>query len=206
MLKIWGRTNSGNVQKVLWALGELGVSFERFDIGMEFGGNDQPEYLAMNPNGVIPTIDDDGFILWESNACVRYLASKYGHGTLYPADLQARAEADRWMDWQQTTLLWAFIEIFWGLVRTPPEERDNKLIETKRQETIRCYRILEQSLAGRDFVAGADFTMGDIPIGAFAYRWFALDLERPSMPNVEAWYARLCERAPFQAHIMQPLS
>src|SRR5580700_11331791 len=128
MLKIWGRANSINVQKVLWVSEELGLFFDRVDAGMQFGVVDTPEYQALNPNALVPTIDDDGFILWESNAIVRYLAAKYGAqdgpNSLWPDDLQTRALADRWMDWQQ--MLWAkgLREVFWTLVRTPQEQRD----------------------------------------------------------------------------------
>jgi len=129
MLKIWGRVNSVNVKKALWALEELGVKYERIDAGMEFGVNNTPEYLRMNPTGLVPTIDDGGFKLWESHSIVRYLVAKHGAGTLWPTDLKVRADADRWMDWTFSFAREFQRPVFWPLVRTPPEKRDMKAIE-----------------------------------------------------------------------------
>src|SRR5439155_1140255 len=133
MLKIWGRTNSVNVKKALWALEELGVKYERIDAGMQFGVNNTPEYRRMNPTGLVPTIDDDGFVLWESHSIVRYLAAKHGAGSLWPNELRARADAERWMDWAFTFQA-AFRAVFWGLVRTPAEKRDMNAIEEARKK------------------------------------------------------------------------
>jgi glutathione S-transferase len=206
VLRIWGRSNSINVQKVLWCCGELDISYERIDLGGPFGGNREPEYLRLNPNGLVPTISDGDFVLWESNVIVRYLAAKHGMDTLYPEDLAQRADADRWMDWQMGTL-WANLRpVFIGLVRTPPEERDRGSIATAIRKTAESLTILDAHLAGRDYVTGPAFTMADIPLGATAYRWFNLDIERPLMPNLEAWYERLCARAPYRANVMLPLS
>src|SRR5258707_7014358 len=129
MIKIWGRNTSVNVQKVMWALGEVGVPHERIDVGGSFGKNNEPAYLAMNPNGLVPTLEEDGFLLWESNSIVRYLAAKYGAGSLEPADLRVRASASRWMDWQLTRCAPAIHPIFWGLIRTPPEKRAHPAID-----------------------------------------------------------------------------
>src|SRR6266849_4106379 len=126
MLKIWGRTNSVNVKKALWAAEELGMKYERIDAGMQFGVNKTPEYLGMNPTGLVPTIDDGGFVLWESHAIVRYLAAKHGAGTLWSNDLRVRADADRWMDWTHSFSREFQRPVFWPLVRTPPEKRDLK--------------------------------------------------------------------------------
>ena len=206
MLKVWGRTNSINVQKVLWCCAEAGIDFERIDAGWGFGVVDQPEYLAMNPNGLIPTIDDDGFVLWESNVIVRYLASKYARESLYPADIEGRALAEQWMDWEQTAVEPGMRPVFWGLVRTPPDERDWEAIEKARQASVRNWAILDNHLGNCAYVVGDDFTMGDIPLGAAARRWFALDVERPAMPHLEAWHARLCAREGYRAHVALPLS
>jgi len=206
MLKIWGRTTSANVHKVVWLCDELGIEYERYDVGGEFGGNDTSEYLAMNPTGRIPTIDDDGFILWESNACVRYLAAKYGEGTLIPVDLQERADADRWMDWQQTTLLPPFVPVFHGMVRTPPEQRDHDKIKTAVVAAAKVFGMLDARLADRNYVTGPNFSIGDIPAGCLVYRWLGMDIDRPSMPSLEAWYRRLTERKPYQTHIMIPIA
>ena len=206
MLKIWGRNNSINVQKVLWTCAELGQVFERIDCGGAFGQNREPWYLAMNPNGLVPTIDDDGFVLWESNAIVRYLAAKHAMGTLCPADPRARADAERWMDWQLTTVLPAMSPIFWGLVRTPPEKRDLGAIETARVKLADTMIILDRRLSTRTYVTGATFTMGDIPLGCMTYRWYALDIQRPDLPNLRRWYDRLVARTGFKTHVMLPMT
>jgi glutathione S-transferase len=206
MLKLWGRINSINVQKVLWALAELKVAYERTDAGLQFGVVNEPFYRRMNPNGRVPTIEDDGFVLWESNAIVRYLAAKHGAGTLWPNDLRERADADRWMDWTTSTVAPAITPVFWGLIRTPAEKRDLKAIEEGVEKLAQAFQVLEQGLEGRDHVAGRNFTMGDIPLGTFVYRWHALDVKRPKLPKVEAYYQRLQQRAPYKKHVMLPLS
>jgi len=206
MMKIWGRTNSINVQKVLWCCAELGLEYERVDAGMAFGVNDTPEYKAMNPNGLVPTIDDDGFILWESHAIVRYLARKHGTGTLWPNDARAAADADRWMEWYSTTLWLNLRPIFHNLVRTPVEKRNMGEVEEARKRLAANFGILDKHLAGRDYLAGQSFTVADIPMGVASYRWFNLPLERPAMANVERWYQRLCARPAFKQHCMLPLT
>ncbi|MGI8910854.1 MAG: glutathione S-transferase family protein [Rubrobacteraceae bacterium] len=205
-LQIWGRANSINVQKVLWCCDELGLEYERIDAGGPFGRTRDPEYLAMNPNGLVPTISDDGFTLWESNAIVRYLAAKHGVGTLCPEDLRERADADRWMDWQLGTIWAAMRPVFLGLVRTPPEERDEAAIEEGRQRTIEAWDILETHMEGRDHALGDRFTMADIPLGVSIYRWFQLPIERPAIPNLEAYHERLAERPAFRERVMLPLT
>lgn len=206
MLRILGRKTSSNVMEVLWLCGELKLKFDRVDIGGSFGGNDTPEYLAKNPNGLVPTIEDDGFVLWESNAICRYLAAKYAPGsTIWPDDLKTRAEADKWMDWQLSVVGAMITPIFWGLVRTPPEKRDMKAIEAAIQRGYKIWGILDKHLAGRKYVAGEHFTVGDIPVGIHAFRWFNLVKDRPAMPNFEAWYDRLCHRPAYKEHCMNPL-
>jgi len=206
MLTIWGRTNSINVQKVLWCCAELGLAYTRIDAGGAHGVTNTPEYLALNPNALVPTIDDDGFVLWESNAIVRYLAAKHGHGTLYPDDLKERADADRWMDWQVTTLWTALRPLFFGYVRTPPEQRDATALAAAQRSGEQALAILDRYLQDRPFVAGERFTMGDIPAGISVYRWSALPIERPQFAHVTRWYRALAARPGFQTHIMQPLS
>jgi glutathione S-transferase len=203
MLIIWGRHTSSNVQKLLWGCTEMGVAYDRRDMAGKFGLTD--EYLAMNPNRVVPTVDDDGFILWESNSCLRYLAAKHGAGILWPEDLRMRANADRWMDWQQTTL-WSILRVaFHQLIRTPEDQRDMVAVDQAAKVGGEAFKILDAWLAGKQFVCGDQFTMGDIPVGFVAYRWFALDIERIELPNVKAWYERLCGRPGYQEHIMIPL-
>jgi glutathione S-transferase len=206
MLNLWGRINSINVQKVLWALDELKVPYERSDAGMQFGVVNEPFYRKMNPNGRVPTIEDDGFVLWESNAIVRYLSATYGAGTLSPNDPRQRADADRWMDWTTSTVAPALTPVFWGLIRTPPEKRNMAAIEAEAEKVAQAFQVLDQSLEGRDHVAGKSFTMGDIPLGAFVHRWYALAVKRPKLARVEAYYKRLQQRAPYKKHVMLPLS
>lgn len=206
MLKILGRKNSSNVQKVLWCCAELGLDFKREDVGGEFGKNKEPEYLSLNPNGLVPTVIDDGFVLWESNSISRYLAAKHGDGTLYPADLQVRAMGERWMDWQLSVVVPAINPVFWGLIRTPADKRDHAAISTARDKLANVMKILDNYLGRTDFVAGSSFSVGDIPVGIMTYRWFTLDIQREDMPNLRRWYERLTQRPPFEKHVMIGLS
>ena len=198
MLKIWGRTNSVNVKKALWAAEELGVRYERVDAGMQFGVVKTPEYRKMNPNSLVPTIDDDGFVLWESHSIVRYLAAKHGAGTLWPNDLRVRADADRWMDWTHSFSREFQRPVFWPLVRTPPEKRDLKAIEEACRKCGELLAIPDQSLSKKPYLAGSNFTMGDIPLGCHVQLWMRLSIERPRQPNLEAWFNRLCSRPAFK--------
>ncbi len=206
MLKIWGRRNSINVQKVLWCCGELNIPHERIDAGMAFGLNDTPEYLSKNPNGRVPMLEDGDWVLWESHAIVRYLSGVHGLGTLWPGNPRAFAEIDKWMDWFHTTLEPDLRVAFWQLIRTPADKRDMAAVDAARLRVIKALTILDGQLVGKNFIGGAAFTMGDIPLGVAAYRWFGLDLERPQMRNVESWYRRLTERPAFQQHVMIPLT
>ena len=194
MLRIWGRLSSINVQKVVWCCDELGIPYERTDVGGAFGGNNTPEYLAMNPNGLVPVIDEDGFILYESNAIVRYLAARHGAGTLWPEDLRARADADRWMEWQSTGFTPAMWGAFWQLVRTPPEKRDAALVESSRAKTERLAGILDAHLRGRRYLAGDAFSPADIVVGCAAHRWLNMPVARESRPELARWYASLKSR------------
>ena len=206
MLRIWGRNNSINVQKVMWAVGEVGREHERTDVGGAFGGLDTADYGAMNPNLRIPTIEDGGTIVWESHACVRYLAARYGQGSLWPDDPAVRAVADMWMDWMHTTLTPDLTTVFWGLIRTPPEERDKAAIATAADSLGGIWKVLEGHLSNRPFVTGNDLTMGDIPVGAACYRYHELAIERPELPHIQAWFARLKSREAFRTHVMIPLT
>ncbi len=201
MLKIWGRATSANVQKVMWGIGELGLPYERIDVGGPFGKNNEMPYLGLNPNGVVPTLEEDGFILWESNSCLRYVASKFGPGRLEPSDLRDRASAHRWMDWQLTTAGPAIFGMFWGLIRTPPEKRDQAAIDKSRAQTIACMTILDSYLADTAFLAGDDFSMGDIPVAIITYRYYRLVENRPQMDNLERWYRAIEKRPAFQEHV-----
>ena len=206
MIKIWGRKNSVNVQKVLWCCDELELPYERVDAGGTFGGTHEPEYLAMNPTGLIPTIRDNGFTLWESNTIVRYLATKYGAGTLWPEDPAARALSEKWMDYQLGTLWAAFKAAFLGLVRTPPAKRDPDQIRASLESTVEALDILDAHLAGEEYVAGADLTVGDIALGSTVYRWLNMEIQRSEMLNLEAWHDRLTTHPAYQKNVMVPFT
>jgi glutathione S-transferase len=193
-LRIWGRISSVNVQKVVWTADELGIAYERRDAGGAFGLVATPEYKLMNPNSLVPVIEEDGFVLWESNAIVRYLAAKHAAGTLWPDDLRRRADIDRWMDWQATEFTPAMRNAFWQLVRVPAEKRDAAAIEASRSASEKAAAVLEGHLAGRAFVSGEAFSPADIVLGCAAHRWLNLPLAREPRPQMERWYASLKAR------------
>jgi glutathione S-transferase len=202
MLKVWGRKNSANVQKAMWGVGELELAYERIDIAGAFGKNKEPAYLALNPNGLVPTLQDGDFVLWEANSIVRYLAGLHGKGTLEPADPKQRALASQWMDWQLSVLGPAIHATFWGLVRTPPEQRDLAAIESSKAKTTAAIKMLDAQLGRTAYVAGDAFSMGDIPVGVFSYRFHTLVTDRPPLPNFERWYAAIAARPAFHEHIL----
>ena len=206
MVKVWGRLNSINVQKVVLALEEAGVAYERVDAGLQFGINNTPEYKAMNPMGLIPLIDDDGFVLWESNAITRYLCAKYAAGKFYPENLQERADAERWMDWQTATLNAAMVPAFYNLIRVAPEKRDMEAVESSRKKCIELIAMFDAHLKGRDFVTGKTFGMGDLGLAPIMHRWLHMPCEIAPVPHVEAWYQRLMQRPAFQKVLTLPLS
>jgi glutathione S-transferase len=206
VLKVWGRTSSVNVQKVLWCCEELGLPYERVDAGGPFGGTDAPEYLAMNPYGLVPTVSDDGFTLWESNTIVRYLVHKYGTGTLGAEDPMGRALAEKWMDFQLGTLFPAFRAGFLGLTRTPPEERDPDAIAASLRATARLLAVLDAHLEGGTFVAGEGLGVGDLALGPIVYRWLNIEIDRPYLPNLQRWHERLTERPVYRKTVMVPFT
>ena len=206
MLKIWGRANSSNVKKVTWLCEEIGLPYERIDAGLAYGVVNTPEYRKLNPNGLVPTIDDDGFILWESNAIVRYLAAKHSAGNLWPEDLNIRAEADKWMDWQNTTFWPTFRPLFWNLVRTPPDQRDTAAMEDSRLKTAEGLGYLDAHLKNRTYIVGETLTMGDIPMGCAIWRWMGLPIERTELPNLQRWFDNLSSRPAYAKVVMLPLT
>lgn len=206
MLTIWGRSNSVNVQKVMWACEEMQIAYERIDAGAEFGVVNTPQYRSLNPNGLVPTIEDAGFVMWESNAILRYLCAKHSAGKLWPQELILRAEADMWMDWENSVLWPALRPLFWNLVRTPVELRDIQAMENSRLRTGEVLGYLDDQLRHRHYVAGADFSMGDIPVGCAVWRWYQLPVERPALPHLERWFELLCKRPGFQKVVALPLT
>jgi len=202
VIKIWGRNTSSNVQKVMWAVAEIGLPHERIDIGGPFGKNHEPAYLAMNPNGLVPTLEEeDGFLLWESNTIVRYLAAKHKASVLEPADLQIRALASKWMDWQLSVAGPALTPVFWGLIRTPPEKRNHAEIEEGKRRSTAAMTIIDEQLGKTTYLAGDAFSYGDIPLGIMAYRYRQLVPDRPPLRNFERWYAAISARAAFAAQV-----
>ena len=202
MLKVWGRATSVNVQKVMWAVGEMGIAHERIDVGGRFGGLTTPAFLALNPSARIPTIEDDGVVVWESNAIIRYLAARYGEGALWARDPGARAPADAWMDWMQTTLAPDFYGVFWAVVRTPADRRDRAAIKDLTKQLTGHYELLDRQLATRPYLVGDGFSLADIAVGVTLYRYFEMEIERPALSNLHAWYKRLKERPAFRDHVM----
>jgi glutathione S-transferase len=208
MITIWGRTNSVNVQKILWLCDEIALGYNRIDAGLQFGRNTEPAYLAMNPMGKVPTLVDGDYVLWESNSILRYLVMQYG-GTspLYPADPKARASIDRWLDWSLSTLQPAERPVFWGIIRTPAHERDIAKVAADIAKVAEVWKVLDIRLKGRSYIEGGSFTIADIVLGAFAKRWFGLPgIVRAPMSNLEHWYARLATRSGFNRYVDVELS
>ena len=202
MIKIWGRNTSSNVQKAMWAVGELGLEHTRIDVGGAYGKTKEAPYLAMNPNALVPTLEEeDGFTLWESNSIVRYLAGKHDKaGTLEPKDAKQRAKASQWMDWQLSVIGPAITPVFWGLIRTPPEKRDQAAIDAGKTKTTAAAQIMDEQLGKTRFMAGDAFSYGDIPVGVMIRRYMELVPERPKMANLERWFGEISARPAFKEH------
>lgn len=205
-MKIWGRADSTNVKKVLWCADELSLDYQREDRGGRFGGLDDPQYRAMNPNGLIPCVRDGDLVIWESNAIVRYLGARYGDGRLFDPDPAVRVEADKWMDWASTTLVEPYRLWFWNRVRRTPEARDEAAMERGLEALARGLAVADRVLAGQPYLSGDRFAMGDIPLGALVYPWFELPMERPDLPHLTAWYERLKKRAAYRRQVMIPIT
>lgn len=207
MLKIWGRKNSSNVRKALWIAHELGLEFQAVDAGGAFGVVDDPEYRARNPNGLVPMLEDDDLVLWESNTIVRYLCAEYGREQgWYLEDPRQRALADKWMDWTTSALATPFRPLFWGILRTPEEQRDWVAINASLKTCGNLLTIADETLARQPYLSGEQIGMGDIPLGCFAYAWFEMPIERPELPHLQAWYERLKARPAYQAAVMTALT
>ena len=206
MLKILGRDTSSNVMKVLWACAEMGIAYDREDAGREFGVVETDAFFALNPNRRVPVMIEDDFVLWESNAIVRYLSAKHGMGGLCPDDPQRRADADRWMDWQAATVGRVMRPLTITMFRTQPQDRDPAIVARQVAEAGRYWAMLDARLADGDYVVGNSLTMGDIPLGCYAWRWFSAATERPALVNLDDWYRRLCERPAYAEHVMVPMA
>ncbi|MBO1747904.1 glutathione S-transferase family protein [Stenotrophomonas indicatrix] len=206
MLKIWGRRNSSNVRKVLWCAEEIGLPYESIEVGGSHGGTQSPEYMAMNPNGLVPVIEDHGLPLWESNTIVRYLSARYSLGTLYAEDPMERAQAEKWMDWSTSRMAPLYSELIWGIMRTAPADRDEVRINAAIVRAGDFLALPNATLARQPWLSGETFAMGDIALGSLIYAWFELPIQRPDLPHLAEWYARLCERPAYQRGVMSPMT
>ncbi len=205
-MKIWGRINSTNVRKVLWCAEEIGLSYQQIDAGGAFGVVGDPDYVAMNPNGLVPCLQDGDLILWESNVIVRYLAAQYGEAPFAAADAATRASADKWMDWASLSFAVPFRDLFWNLVRCGPDQRDEGAMKRGEEQCARLMLIADQALSKAPYLSGHDLGIGDVPLGAMAYAWFSLPIARPELPHLGSWYERLCARPAFRKAVMTPLT
>jgi glutathione S-transferase len=207
MLRVWGRANSSNVMKVIWLLEALKLPYERIDAGGKFGTTDTPAYRAMNPTGLVPTLEDGDFVLWESNAILRYLCCAYAPDTsLYPPDIRQRASVDRWMDFQQTTLSPPMTTVFIGLIRTPEAQRNVAAIAAATTNLTRIVAIIDGELATHGHVVGEELTLADIVLGIFVHRWFTMPIEREEFPALKRWYDGLLQMPIYRTHIAIALS
>lgn len=203
MITVWGRATSSNVQTVMWALAELGLAHTRIDAGGAYGGLDSPEYRAMNPNGRIPVMRDGDLVLWESAACLRYLAARYGSAEFWPADPAARAPLDMWAEWIKTTFAQAFnYGVFWQLVRTPSAERDTAQIARNIEAVKPLAAMLDARIGEGPYLAGAALSFADVMVGHQLYRYYTLPIERAGTPHLDAYYARLTDRPAYAEHVM----
>ena len=206
-MKIWGRTNSGNVKKVLVVAEELNLPYERVDAGMQFGVVDTPEYRQLNPNGRVPTLEDGDYVLWESHSICRYLAMQYGGEDIYPPDPKARASVDRWLDWLLAFLIPVEVPVFSGTIRTPPEKRDKAAIAENMSKLVPVMQILDDRLASRPYLEGDRATLADLLAGVFVYRYLKNPfIDRPPHPHLTAWCERLCQRPSYKKWVDQPLT
>jgi glutathione S-transferase len=206
MLKIWGRTTSSNVQKVLWTCAELNIEFERLDVGGPFGGNRDPEYLRLNPNGLVPTVKDGELVMWESNTICRYLCATRNGDRLYPRDPGERTHVERWMDWQLSVIAPPMGQLLQGLIRSRPETRDPAAIEAARNRAASGWAIVDDAVASQPYLGGEQLTLAEIVLGTLIYRWFNFAIERPHLANLQAWYDRMQKRPGFKQHIEMPIT
>ena len=206
MLTVWGRENSTNVKKVLWLLEELGEQYQLINAGGQYGKNTEASFLALNPNGLVPCLQDGDFVLWESNAILRYLAERAAQPQFWGSDARQRASADKWLDWASGTLAIPFRQVYVSLIRTPEDQRDPQVIAAGMAAFEKAWAMLDEVLAKQTWLSGEQFGLGDIPVGCLAYAWFSLDIERQKHPHVERWYQQLTQRPGYQQHVMIALT
>lgn len=204
MLQVWGRKTSSNVQALMWCIGELGLDYQRYDIGHNHGGNNTPAFLALNPNGTVPVLrDDDGPALWETGAILRYIASRYGSDNFWPQELNRRTQVDMWAEWAKINVALGFTApIFWRVVRTAAKERDPQAINDAIDKLTTVLTIAEKQLALHSYLAGNDFTLADIQLGHLLYRYYDININRPPLPHLQAYYQRLSCRPAYKEHVM----
>ncbi len=205
-VKVLGRANSVNVQKVMWCAAELGITVDRADVGGAFGGNDTEAFGKLNPNRTVPVLVDGDFSLWESNTIVRYLCARYGDSNWSLPEGATKARAEQWMDWYLTTLHPPMTVLFWQLIRTAPDARDQAKIDSAISECIQKWTILEHHLANQAYVLGDQLSMADIPVGCAAYRWHCMEFNRPELPNLRRWWDSLVDRETYRTNVMVPLT
>ncbi|ALM53845.1 glutathione S-transferase family protein [Halomonas huangheensis] len=205
-MRLLGRSNSVNVKKVMWCAQELGIALERVDMGGPFGGLDNDEFRARNPNALIPVLEDGELMVWESNAIVRYLVASKAPGSLATQNPASIARCDMWMDWALSTLSFPFRELFWNKVRMTEETRDHAAMARGLKITGEKLAVVDRVLSQQPWLSGDEFGIGDIPVGCYAYAWFNMDIERPELPHLHAWYERLTQREGYQAHVMLPVT
>lgn len=204
MIHVWGRASSSNVQALMWCIGELGLEFERKDVGFIYGGNDTAEFLAMNPNGTVPVLKDgDAPPIWETGAILRYLSHKYGQDTFWPAESSARANIDKWAEWAKINIAAGFtVPVFWRVVRTVPSQRDPQAIDAALTLLNKFLTVAEQQFAEHEYLASGDFSLADIQFGHVLYRYYDIDIDRADFPEIRKYYDRLTERTAFKKHVM----
>lgn len=203
MLKIWGRATSSNVQVAMWTVAELGLAHERVDWGGAFGGNDQPDYRAMNPNGLIPVLKDGDTVVWESPVILRYLAARYGDEQFWPTDPAKRARLDMWAEWIKTSVCPELIyKVFWHLVRTRPADRDVAVVNAGSKALQALMPRLDARLAEAPYLGGDALCFADIMAGHVLYRYMTLEFDKAETPNIDAYYARLTDRPAYRDHVM----
>lgn len=203
MIRVWGRKTSSNVQAVMWCLGELGLAHDRIDLGHRYGGTDRPDFLARNPNGTIPVLEDGGAPIWETGAILRYLAALYGPESFWPSDPVRRSQVDMWADWAKINVAMAFtVPVFWQLTRVPAAERDPDRLRHAVQHLDQALAIAETRLSRQAFLAGPQFSLADVQLGHVLFRYFDIEIPRAHLPHLRAYYDALRLRPAFVEHVM----